>query len=108
VKGKVSVNNDGAPELLVSDCFPLEDAPKQAASGLMVRLAKEVGEQDVAKVLALLQERPGPLPVQFIVQREGAYRVILKPGIPLRVRPDEDLLEGIMDILGPNAVYYLF
>ena len=107
VKGKVSVK-DGTPELLVSDCFPLEDAPKKDATGLMVRLAKEVSEEEVGKILALLQEYPGPLPVQFIVQREGAYRVILRPGVPLSVRPDEALIRGITTALGPNAVYYLF
>jgi DNA polymerase-3 subunit alpha len=108
VKARVSANNEGTLELHVSDCFPLEDAPKMEASGLMVRLAKEVSEEEVEKVLALLQEHPGPLPVQFIVQRERAYRVVLKPGIPLRVRPDAALLQGITGALGPNAVYYLF
>jgi DNA polymerase-3 subunit alpha len=107
VKAKVSIKEE-TPELHVTDCFPLEEAPRRDATGLMVRLSKETTERDVEKVLALLQDHPGALPVQFIVQRDGAYRVVMKPGIPLRVKADDALMSGLAAALGPNAAYYLF
>jgi len=107
VKGRVSANENGA-EIMVQELFPITEAPKRGASGLMIRLTPAVDESRVRELQTLLRNHPGPLPVQFTVIHEGTYRVQLKPALPLLVQADEDLIEKIEAKLGENSVYYLF
>ncbi|HUM30868.1 MAG TPA: DNA polymerase III subunit alpha [Thermoanaerobaculia bacterium] len=107
VKALVKVEEQRS-SLLVDDIYTLADAPMRHARELLVLLSEPLDRDLLEEVREVIFQNRGELPVRFIVERPGAYRVTVEPGISYRVDPSSGIMDNLETLLGQNTCRYLF
>ncbi len=106
VKGYVVAQENGV-ELRVKEIFPLNEAPQRSAIKIILKIPENFEENNAKNLLKILKKHPGNIPVNFLYQKEGLYRITLKPKMPISVEVKNKFLDEIEKILGKNSVQYL-
>jgi len=105
VKGRVTVEEAGT-RVVVMEARPLEDAGDGGPSLLRVRVDRSTLDEFTMDCLqGLFNMRRGSCPVEFeVVSPDGTWARVLTDR---RVRVDEELLEKVREMCGPDAVEVL-
>lgn len=108
VSGTVQINtrneDNPVPELIADEIVPLSEVRAQRASRVSLRLeAEHVSEERLQRVLALLRQHPGDLPVEVQVTLPG--KTLTRLAVPdLRVTPADELRERLNMLFGAPVV----
>jgi DNA polymerase-3 subunit alpha len=108
VKGTVDRRRDPG-ELIISKILPIETAPAELATGVVVRLSRGLHqEDDLERLLRLVRIRPGTLDLYLeIVGLEGIRRAIYKAAPSMRIRYDDRLTCDLENVVGSGNVRLL-
>src|SRR6185437_308990 len=105
VKARVAVEDAGT-RLIAGDARPLDQVAERRANVLRVRAGTRAFENGgLDQLHRLFLSRPGRCRVQFELVRDDGSEATLEAGS--MVRADDDLLAGVREICGPDAVVVL-
>ena len=103
VKGRLQMEENSQPKVVVSEISPLDTAQAPLPSGVVVRVRLGGGNGSVARQLFdVFQEKAGETPVRLELERDRDFQAILEPEI--RIRPDSDFLARVRKICGKDSV----
>ena len=101
LRGKFSVRGD-QPQIIITDIFPIEEAPYNFASSAFIELDDKEHLEDKASSLSeILEKYQGDIPLR-IVYKERRGKVVLESGRKIKV--NEKILKEIKDKLGTELV----
>ncbi len=105
VKGRVRLEENSRPKVVVSEAKLLEQAVNGNGKGLRLRVNLDHADGGLMDRLeALLRECPGQDRVIFEVERTGSFRALLQPWPKLGVRDGEEFRARAAALLGEDAV----
>lgn len=106
LRGTVDVRRD-APQLVVSEIIPIEDAERLLTKSVRVALdSATVPAEKLVDLRRALEAHPGEVPVVLeVTTREGA-KAVVRTGGAFRVQPGSRLRETIERILGSGSVTF--
>lgn len=91
--------------LIAHRLMSLEEAPRELAATLLVRLAADRHDEATVDALArILRSRPGKSPVYLEISGEDGLRARLKVGDAFAVACDQDLARQLEELLGSGRV----
>ena len=106
VKGRLQVEENNPPRVIVSDLAPLDSVEPSLASAVVIRVRlgrpEKVNGSTARRLLEIFDEKPGEAMVRFELEREGDFEALLEP--EHRVRPDRDFVARVQEICGRNSV----
>jgi len=109
LSGKVSFpvtdepDEEREPTLLVDGVEPLAEAVLRATRAVSIRLQAERTERrDLERLRDLLEEAPGPCPVELILELPGGSEAILDL-VGTRVTPSDAVLGGLERLFGATV-----
>jgi DNA polymerase-3 subunit alpha len=95
------------PGLILSRILSLEQAQRELAKGLVLKLRLEIhGPETIDALGRVLQRAPGPCPVFLSVFDAAGRRAVLKTGDDFRIDPAALATSELEMILGPGCVAY--
>lgn len=98
---------DRAP-FVIESARPLDDLLSSGALGLALRwrLPEAPGPEVLREAVAMCGKHPGPAPL-YIEWSDGNGERLRARSRRLRVAPDEELVQGLRRLLGPEAVAFV-
>jgi DNA polymerase-3 subunit alpha len=106
VKGRLQVEENSPPRLVVADLAPLDSVEPALASAVVIRVRlgrPEKKNGSVARrLLEIFDEKPGEAMVRLEIEREGDFEALLEPD--RHVRPDPEFVARVQEICGKNSV----
>jgi DNA polymerase-3 subunit alpha len=106
VKGRLQVEENTPPRVVVSDLAPLHSVEPSLASAVVIRVRLGRPEKKnggtARKLLEIFDEKPGEAMVRFELEREGDFEALLEP--EHRVRPDREFVARVQEVCGRNSV----
>jgi DNA polymerase III alpha subunit len=102
-RGREDSEDEAEPMLFADTIEPLADALLEKTRMVVIRLeARWAGEANLCALRALLDESPGPCPVEVVVALEdGSEAVLALAGT--RVRPNDTMLAGLERVFGQSV-----
>ena len=104
IRGRLSLRED-RPRLMAEDVTPLESALKARVRGIQIRLGQDVERPALEQLKKTLSTSPGPVPVELSFENGGGgggVRVMV--GSTLHVEPSQELLQALIDLVGPDSI----
>ncbi len=106
VKGRLQVEENAPPRVIVSDLAPLDSVEPALAKAVVIRVRLGHPEKQngstARRLLEVLDEKPGEAMVRFELEREGDFEALLEPDT--WVRPDAEFVSRVQEICGRNSV----
>ena len=106
VKGRLQVEENTPPRVVVADLAPLESVEPALASAVVIRVRlgrpEKKNESVARRLLEVFDEKPGEAMVRFEIEREGDFEAMLEP--ERHVRPDPEFVSRVQEICGKNSV----
>ena len=103
VKGRLQLEENLPPRIVVSDMLPLEAAEAPLPSAVIIRVSLGRGNGAAARqLLELLREKPGEAPIRLELERAGEFQAFLEP--EMHVRPDAEFVSRAQKICGKESV----
>jgi DNA polymerase-3 subunit alpha len=104
IKGRLERRGE-APSLIVSRILDLEQARKELARALFLRVSLERHDSsDLDLVARVLRKAPGPLAVTMKMEDGGGRGCTMKLGNGFTINPQKLPIEELESILGPENV----
>jgi DNA polymerase-3 subunit alpha len=105
VKGRVRLEENSRPRVVVSEARALESAINGGRTELVIRLNLERVEDSLIDDLeSLLAKYPGENPLSFELTRPGNFRAHLLSRQPNAVRAEGELLDRLRALCGEEAI----
>ncbi len=103
-KGNVD-KKEQDPKILVSEITPVQEVHKKFMRSIHVRLVTAgMGDQTLKSLQETLAQYPGSVPVYLEFVEKGAISSQMLVDRTLFVRPDENLVQSLQQMLGEEAV----
>jgi DNA polymerase-3 subunit alpha len=107
VKGRLQVEENAPPRVVVSDLALLDTVEPSLASAVVIRVRlgrpeARNGSSVARRLFEIFEEKPGEAMVRFEIEREGDFEAMLEPDH--RVRPDVEFVTRVQGICGKNSV----
>ncbi len=104
VKGRIRLEENSRPKVVVSEAKPLERAVNGGRSVVRLHVNLDEAEEGVAeRIEALIQAFPGEHPVVFELERPGNFRALLQPKARLGVSDGEEFQSRAAALVGCQA-----
>ncbi len=104
VKGRIRLEENSKPKVVVSEAKPLERAVNGGRSVVRLHVNLDEAEEGVAeRIEALIQAFPGEHPVVFELERPGNFRALLQPKARLGVSDGEEFQSRAAALVGCQA-----
>ena len=109
VRGRVSSRSredseeEAEPMLFVDTVEPLADALLEKTRSVAIRLeARRAGDANLRALRGILEESPGPCPVEVVLVLEDGSEAVLAL-VGTRVRPNDAMLAGLERVFGQSV-----
>ncbi|OFV92156.1 MAG: DNA polymerase III subunit alpha [Acidobacteria bacterium RIFCSPLOWO2_02_FULL_61_28] len=103
VKGRMQVEENSPPRVVVADLAPLESVEPSLASAVVIRVRLGRRNGSIARqLLQVFEEKTGEAMVRLELEREGDFQALLEPD--RCVRPDAEFISRVQQICGKNSV----
>ncbi|MCA9741743.1 MAG: DNA polymerase III subunit alpha [Deferribacteres bacterium] len=104
-QGKLSVREEEKPKMLIDKIYTLSEAWQSMTRSFFLSFeAKELDDMKIQRVNQIIRTNPGQCQLYFQIKSDGdkkAYR-----SRKYRVRPNQDMLSRLQDLLGKENVWF--
>jgi DNA polymerase-3 subunit alpha len=102
IRGKINNRKEDAAEIIVDDVIPVEVAIEKLPKRILLEIDGDK-ESEIEKMKELFSDHRGDCQVVFEIKKDG-YQIFVEIAEKNYLKPSEDLLRNLEEILGKNSV----
>jgi len=107
VSGKIELDGTVPQKMILNNVRPLKEVRREAISAIHIKLdTPGVSDNFLGTLKQTLQRHQGDCPIYFHLNEESAREKVIKAHTCFNIKPSEQLVHDLAQMLGPEKVRY--